>query len=240
MWNQSCFCCTMTTSPLFLLCFSISSGCFPLTGKGPAERETVEKASTGREHNCVSGCPVGTWDIWSHHSPERLSSKQLQIGRNSIHTHTHTKTHVNARCILHSSKLYKCWLHFGEHTQPESVRCVLFRRMTEAVVESADVLKPCDVTSCDIVSCPSPPPCLSPCSQREDEECHLDSKKLEQQVSDTKHSSCYVPPPLIIHHFKIMHPPLRLPLTCSFYDKLCPHLQKHCNQVQPKKKVKVS
>ncbi|XP_026206081.1 cAMP-regulated phosphoprotein 21 isoform X2 [Anabas testudineus] len=67
--------------------------------------------------------------------------------------------------------------------------------MTEAVVESADVpLKPCDVTSCDIVSCPSPPPCLSPCSQREDEECHLDSKKLEQQ--------------------------------------------KHCNQVQPKKKVK--
>ncbi|KAI3358553.1 hypothetical protein L3Q82_014967, partial [Scortum barcoo] len=42
--------------------------------------------------------------------------------------------------------------------------------------------------------CPSPPPCLSLCNQKEDEECQHDSKKLEQQ--------------------------------------------KHCNQVQPKKKVK--
>ncbi|XP_023268111.1 cAMP-regulated phosphoprotein 21 isoform X1 [Seriola lalandi dorsalis] len=67
--------------------------------------------------------------------------------------------------------------------------------MTEAARESADVLlKPCDVTSCDVISCPSPPPCLPLCNQREDEECHHDSKKLEQQ--------------------------------------------KHCNQVQPKKKVK--
>ncbi|XP_026156051.1 cAMP-regulated phosphoprotein 21 isoform X2 [Mastacembelus armatus] len=67
--------------------------------------------------------------------------------------------------------------------------------MTEAAVESADVLhKPCDVMSCDIVSCPTPPPCESLCSQREDEDCHHDSEKLEQQ--------------------------------------------KHCNQVQPKKKVK--
>ncbi|XP_035537005.1 cAMP-regulated phosphoprotein 21 isoform X3 [Morone saxatilis] len=67
--------------------------------------------------------------------------------------------------------------------------------MTEAVVESADVLlKPCDVTSCDVISCPSPSPCPSVCKQKEDEEYHHDSKKLEQQ--------------------------------------------KHCNQVQPKKKVK--
>lgn len=203
----------MTTNPfLFLLCFSISLGCFPLTSEGLAERGTVEKASTGGEDNCVSGCPVGTWDIWPHHSPVRLSSKQLQIGRNSIHTHTDScksrkdtyytiVNYTNADIIL-------------VNTQSESSRCVLFRRMTEAVVESADVpLKPCDVTSCDIVSCPSPPPCLSPCSQREDEECHLDSKKLEQQVSDTEHSFCYESPPLLIYHFKILHPPLRLTST---------------------------
>ncbi|XP_040910045.1 cAMP-regulated phosphoprotein 21 isoform X2 [Toxotes jaculatrix] len=67
--------------------------------------------------------------------------------------------------------------------------------MTEAAAESADVLlKTCDVTSSDVVSCSSPSPCLPLCNQREDEECHHDSKKLEQQ--------------------------------------------KHCNQVQPKKKVK--
>ncbi|XP_029299185.1 LOW QUALITY PROTEIN: cAMP-regulated phosphoprotein 21 [Cottoperca gobio] len=54
--------------------------------------------------------------------------------------------------------------------------------MTEAAVESADVLlKPCDVMSCDVISCPSPLPCLSLCNQREDEECHHDNKKLEQQ-----------------------------------------------------------
>ncbi|XP_029022865.1 cAMP-regulated phosphoprotein 21 isoform X3 [Betta splendens] len=61
---------------------------------------------------------------------------------------------------------------------------------------SADVLKPCDVTSCGIVDPPPPPPCPSPCSQREDKECHLDSKELEQQ--------------------------------------------KHCNLVQPKKKVRAN
>lgn len=67
---------------------------------------------------------------------------------------------------------------------------MLFRRMTEVAVESTEVLQnPCEVTSCDIVSCPSPPPRRSPCSQREDEECHDDSKKLEQQVSDTEHGS---------------------------------------------------
>ncbi|XP_023140921.2 cAMP-regulated phosphoprotein 21 isoform X1 [Amphiprion ocellaris] len=67
--------------------------------------------------------------------------------------------------------------------------------MTEAAVESTDVLlKPCDVTSCDAVICPSPPPCLPPCNQREDEESHSGIKKLEQQ--------------------------------------------KHCSQVQPKKKLK--
>ncbi|XP_037650791.1 cAMP-regulated phosphoprotein 21 isoform X1 [Sebastes umbrosus] len=53
--------------------------------------------------------------------------------------------------------------------------------MTEAAVESADVLlKPCDVTSCDVISCSSPPPCPSS-NQKEDEEHHHDSKKLEQQ-----------------------------------------------------------
>ncbi|XP_070703211.1 cAMP-regulated phosphoprotein 21 isoform X2 [Pempheris klunzingeri] len=54
--------------------------------------------------------------------------------------------------------------------------------MTEAAVESADVLlKPCGVTVCDVISCPSPPSCLPVCNQREDEDCHQDSKKLEQQ-----------------------------------------------------------
>lgn len=68
--------------------------------------------------------------------------------------------------------------------------------MTEAAVESADVLlKSSDMTSCDVISCRSPSPCLSLCDQKEDKECHSDSKKLEQQ--------------------------------------------KHCNQVQPKKRVKV-
>ncbi|XP_031179036.1 cAMP-regulated phosphoprotein 21 isoform X1 [Sander lucioperca] len=56
--------------------------------------------------------------------------------------------------------------------------------MTEAAVESTDVLlKPCDVTSCEVISCPSPPPCLSSCNQKEDEECHHDSKKLVQQTN---------------------------------------------------------
>ncbi|XP_035476377.2 cAMP-regulated phosphoprotein 21 [Scophthalmus maximus] len=56
--------------------------------------------------------------------------------------------------------------------------------MTEAAVESADVLlKPCDVTSCeDVVGCPSPSACLPPCNQKEDEECHHESKKSEQQT----------------------------------------------------------
>ncbi|KAK2830322.1 hypothetical protein Q5P01_018253 [Channa striata] len=54
--------------------------------------------------------------------------------------------------------------------------------MTEVAVETADVLpKPCEVMSCDIVSCPSPPPRQSPCIQRDDEECHNDCKTLEQQ-----------------------------------------------------------
>ncbi|XP_039978013.1 cAMP-regulated phosphoprotein 21 [Xiphias gladius] len=67
--------------------------------------------------------------------------------------------------------------------------------MTEAAIESTDVLlKPCAVTPCEVSSCPSPPPCLPLCNQREDADCHHDSKKPEQQ--------------------------------------------KHCNQVQPKKKVK--
>ncbi|KAM6974074.1 cAMP-regulated phosphoprotein 21 isoform 2-T2 [Tautogolabrus adspersus] len=54
--------------------------------------------------------------------------------------------------------------------------------MTEAAVEMADVLlKPCDMTSYDIISDSSPPPCPSLCNQKEDEECQHDSKKLEQQ-----------------------------------------------------------
>ncbi|XP_041664029.1 cAMP-regulated phosphoprotein 21 isoform X2 [Cheilinus undulatus] len=53
--------------------------------------------------------------------------------------------------------------------------------MTEAL-ESTDVLlKSCDVTSCDIITDSSPPPCPSLCNQREDEECQHDIKKLEQQ-----------------------------------------------------------
>ncbi|CAK6949507.1 hypothetical protein F7725_025039 [Scomber scombrus] len=38
-------------------------GYFSLTSEGPADRGTVDKASTGREDNCISGCPMGTWDI---------------------------------------------------------------------------------------------------------------------------------------------------------------------------------
>ncbi|CAJ1084032.1 cAMP-regulated phosphoprotein 21 isoform X3 [Xyrichtys novacula] len=53
--------------------------------------------------------------------------------------------------------------------------------MTEVAVESTDVLlRPCDVTSCDVISDPSPPPCQSLCNQMEDEE-HQHDKKLEQQ-----------------------------------------------------------
>lgn len=54
--------------------------------------------------------------------------------------------------------------------------------MNEAAAESADVLPiPGDATSCDVIVCPSPPPCLSFCEQKED--CSNDSKKLEQQVN---------------------------------------------------------
>ncbi|XP_033951131.1 cAMP-regulated phosphoprotein 21-like [Pseudochaenichthys georgianus] len=54
--------------------------------------------------------------------------------------------------------------------------------MTEAAVARAEVLlKTCDATSCDVISCPSPPPCLSPCNQMEDEDCHHENKKPEQQ-----------------------------------------------------------
>ncbi|XP_070840307.1 cAMP-regulated phosphoprotein 21 isoform X2 [Chaetodon trifascialis] len=67
--------------------------------------------------------------------------------------------------------------------------------MSEAAAESTDVLlKPCDVTSCDVITCPSPSPCPSLCNQKEGKGCHSNSKGLDQQ--------------------------------------------KHCNQVQPKKKVK--
>ncbi|KAM9340436.1 cAMP-regulated phosphoprotein 21 isoform 2-T2 [Symphorus nematophorus] len=67
--------------------------------------------------------------------------------------------------------------------------------MTEVAIESANVLlKPCDVTSCDVITCTSPSPYPALCNQKENEECQYDSKKLAQQ--------------------------------------------KHCNQVQPKKKVK--
>ncbi|XP_037549363.1 cAMP-regulated phosphoprotein 21 isoform X2 [Nematolebias whitei] len=65
--------------------------------------------------------------------------------------------------------------------------------MTEAAVENTEVfIKPCDVMSCQ--SCPSPPPCLPLCNQKEGEDRQADGKKLEQQ--------------------------------------------KHCDQVQPKKKLK--
>ncbi|XP_068431495.1 cAMP-regulated phosphoprotein 21 isoform X2 [Clinocottus analis] len=55
--------------------------------------------------------------------------------------------------------------------------------MTEAAVESIDVLlKPCDVTSCDVISCSFPPPCLSPKPHNEmEDECYYACKKPEQQ-----------------------------------------------------------
>ncbi|KAM8841649.1 cAMP-regulated phosphoprotein 21 isoform 3-T4 [Spinachia spinachia] len=55
--------------------------------------------------------------------------------------------------------------------------------MTEAIVESADVLlKSCDLTSCDVISCSSPSPCLSPNPPNGKEvECYHACKKLEQQ-----------------------------------------------------------
>nr|XP_020462575.1 cAMP-regulated phosphoprotein 21 [Monopterus albus]XP_020462576.1 cAMP-regulated phosphoprotein 21 [Monopterus albus]XP_020462577.1 cAMP-regulated phosphoprotein 21 [Monopterus albus] len=54
--------------------------------------------------------------------------------------------------------------------------------MTEAAVESAEVLQtPSDVMSCDVISCPTSPPLMSLCTQREDDGCHHDRKKLEQQ-----------------------------------------------------------
>lgn len=73
--------------------------------------------------------------------------------------------------------------------------------MTEAVVASTDVLlKPSVVTSCDVVSCPSPTSCLPPCNQ-EGVECQSDFKKLEQQVSNTKRGSTenYAFPPMPVH-----------------------------------------
>lgn len=75
--------------------------------------------------------------------------------------------------------------------------------MTEAVVASTDVLlKPSVVTSCDVVSCPSPTSCLPLCNQKEGVECQSDFKKLEQQVSNTKRGSTEnyaFPPPMPVH-----------------------------------------
>ncbi|XP_037330134.2 cAMP-regulated phosphoprotein 21 isoform X1 [Pungitius pungitius] len=55
--------------------------------------------------------------------------------------------------------------------------------MTEAAVESTDVLlKSCDLTSCDVISCSSPLPCLFPNPPNGKEiECYHACKKLEQQ-----------------------------------------------------------
>ncbi|XP_074543484.1 cAMP-regulated phosphoprotein 21 isoform X1 [Halichoeres trimaculatus] len=59
--------------------------------------------------------------------------------------------------------------------------------MTEVAVESTNVLlNPCGVTSCDVISEPSPPLCVSLCNQKDDEVCQHDSKKLEQQVQPKK------------------------------------------------------
>ncbi|MEQ2167500.1 hypothetical protein GOODEAATRI_004816, partial [Goodea atripinnis] len=53
---------------------------------------------------------------------------------------------------------------------------IIHSRMTEAAVESADVLaKPCDTESC-----PSPSLCLPSCSEKRGEECHADMK-IQQQ-----------------------------------------------------------
>lgn len=104
--------------------------------------------------------------------------------------------------------------------------------------EVADVR---DVSSCDVISCSPPPPSLPLCSdQREDEESHFDTVKLEQQVSGTKHSFSrpFVTHVHHINNIKIMqhHPPS--------YARSIPNcvltLQKQCNQMQPKKTVKVS
>ncbi|KAM3858461.1 cAMP-regulated phosphoprotein 21 [Diretmus argenteus] len=45
-----------------------------------------------------------------------------------------------------------------------------------------DVLpEPCALTSCDVITCPSPSPCLPPCTNQEEEKGHHDNRKLEQQ-----------------------------------------------------------
>ncbi|KAG7244969.1 hypothetical protein INR49_023535, partial [Caranx melampygus] len=110
-------------------------GYFPVTSKEPAERETVEKASTGGERIIVFLAA-----LWEH-------------------------------------GIYDLIIHL----------------MTEAATESANVLpKPCDATSCDVISCLSPSPCLPPSNQK-DEVCHHDNKKQEQQATpDTNiSSSCH-------------------------------------------------
>ncbi|XP_034561385.1 cAMP-regulated phosphoprotein 21 [Notolabrus celidotus] len=54
--------------------------------------------------------------------------------------------------------------------------------MAEAVAQSTDVLlNPCDVTPCDVISDPLPPPCPSFCNQKEDEDCQHGSKEPEPQ-----------------------------------------------------------
>lgn len=90
----------------------------------------------------------------------RLFSKQLQIGRGDVLPPPHTHVHVQ--------------LTDGQVTDALFYRS----RMSEA---AADVLPVAgDARSCDVSVCPSPPPCLSFCKEKED--WSDDSRKLEQQV----------------------------------------------------------
>lgn len=117
-WSISALVVQWSLTVFFLLCFLISSGYFPLTSKEPAERRRVERKSPVEEDNCVSCCPMGTWDIWPHHSPVRLSSKQLPIGRRNTYTCTQTpanaskhmfKENTNADIIWTNQKKIHVW-----------------------------------------------------------------------------------------------------------------------------------
>lgn len=128
----------------------------------------------------------GIYDLIIHLWGSQVNNSR-QVGTANWHTHTHIQMQVHAKITLNSNKTF-----LGKHVHHQSPCFVLFRRMTEAAVESADVLiKTCDVTSCDVITCSSPSPCQSLCMQKEDEECRHDCKKLEQQVSDTKYCYCY-------------------------------------------------
>ncbi|XP_029920354.1 cAMP-regulated phosphoprotein 21 isoform X2 [Myripristis murdjan] len=54
--------------------------------------------------------------------------------------------------------------------------------MTEVAVGSMEVLpESCARTDCGGISCPSPPACLSPCTNQDEDESHHENRELEQQ-----------------------------------------------------------